>query len=92
VFTDFHTHGVEFLLLETMITLLPEYLDYKVDAIQQCFASLAAEAQIIKSEGHESSEPGYRFQQCRGIKASVVPLAPKLSRLQGAQEVKPRSF
>jgi hypothetical protein len=33
VFTDFLTHGVEFLFLETMITLLPEYLDYKVDAM-----------------------------------------------------------
>jgi hypothetical protein len=52
------------------------------------FASLAAEAQIIKSEGHEPSEPGYRFQQCRRIKASFVTLAAKLSRLQGAQKVK----
>jgi hypothetical protein len=56
--------------------------------VQQFFASLAAEAQIIKSEGHEPSEPGYRFQQCRRTKASVVTLAAKLSRLQAAQKVK----
>ena len=50
---------------------------------------LAAEAQIIKFEGHEPSQPGYRFQQCRCVKASVVTLASKLSRLQSAQKVKP---
>jgi hypothetical protein len=53
------------------------------------FALLAAEAQIIKSEGHQPSQPGYRFQQRGCIKASVVTLATKLSRLQGAQKVKP---
>jgi hypothetical protein len=48
---------------------------------------LAAEAQIIKPEGHQPSQPGYRFQQCGCIKTAVVTLAAKLSRLQGAQKV-----